>query len=300
MRLWKGRVLMRGEAGFIMKHSSGRRITYKQVGDGSGRPVVYFHGWGSAASSVLWDEEFLEQHRSFILLVNRPGYGGSDLVKDYSMVDYADDVKEVLDHLQIQKADIIGWSNGGLFCQVFAYRHPQYISSLSLAASAIPLHLKESRKVLPIRWKLLQKLNKIAPILNRKFAKRINKNWTGKIGRKILKYHNKYRNAPGPSGMKEQLKKQTAEGIWDAYRTKGWAEYLELNAMMKPFRLKEWNTPFPVYIWSGEEDALWPVKTAVFLHEKFRGSKMQIVKGKGHFFFLVCWEEILRKAMEKE
>ncbi|WP_456272720.1 alpha/beta fold hydrolase [Bacillus sp. AK031] len=283
-----------------MKQPSGRRITYKKVGDESGRPVVYFHGWGSAASSVFFDEEFFERHRLFLLIVNRPGYGGSDLVEDYSMFDYAGDVKDVLDHLHIQKADFIAWSNGGLFCQVFAYRHPQYISSLSLAASAIPLHNKESGKVLPIRWKLLRKLNRIAPVLNRKFAKRITKHWTGKIGRQILKIHNKKKSDPRSSGMKEQLKKQTAEGIWDAYRTKGWAEYLELNAMMKPFKLNEWKTPFPVCIWSGQKDALWPVKTAAFLKERFQGSKMQIVKGKGHFFFLVCWEEILRKAIEEE
>jgi pimeloyl-ACP methyl ester carboxylesterase len=291
---------MREEEGFIMKRPSGRKITYKKVGDESGRPVVYFHGWGSAASSIFFDEEFLNRERVFLLLVNRPGYGGSELVKDYSMIDYADDVKDVLNHLQIKQADFLAWSNGGLFCQVFAYQFPQYISTLSLAASAIPLRNKETGKVLPLRWKVLRKLNMIAPILNRKFAKRMNKSWNGKIGRWILKYQHKYRSASSQFPLEEQLKKQTVEGIGDAYRTMGWAEYLELNAMMKPFRLEEWNAPFPVYIWSGEKDNLWPFKTAAFLHEKFQGSRFQMVEGKGHFFFLECWEEIIQKAMEEE
>lgn len=291
---------MESEEKFLMKHPSGRRITYKVVGDASGRPVVYFHGWGSAASSVFFERNFLKQHDLFIILVNRPGYGGSKLVKDYSMADYADDVKDVLDHLNIERACFMAWSNGGLFCQVFAYHYPQYISSLSLAASAVPLNNKESGSVLPLRWKILMKLNRIAPFLNRKYATRVNRQWTGHIGRHILRIYHNSKQEGGAAQMKSQLKKQTTAGMWDAYRTKGWAEYFELNAIMKSFKARKWKPPFPVYIWSGEKDNLWPVETSRFLQKKFEGSQLQIVKKGGHFFFLNCWKDILKKAITIE
>lgn len=291
---------MWGEERFVYKHPIGRKITYKVVGDEDDRPFIFFHGWGSAASSVFWDSDFLMMNNICIIIVNRPGYGGSELEKNYTMCDYAADVKYVLDHLNIKKAGFIGWSNGGLYCQVFAYQYPHYISSLSLAASAIPLRSKESAKVLPFRWKIIKKLNSIAPFLNRKYAGRVNKKWTGYIGRKALELLNTFKQEGCTTEMKEQLKKQTAAGIRDAYRTKGWAEYFELHAMMRPFELKKWKTPFPVYLWCGEDDNLWPAETTAFLQEKYQGSEMQVVKGKGHFFFLVCWEEIVKKAMSVE
>ncbi|EDL64493.1 alpha/beta hydrolase [Bacillus sp. SG-1] len=284
----------------VLKHPSGRKITYETLGERTGTPVLYFHGWGSIASSIFCDEKFLQQNRLYILMVNRPGYGGSDLIKDYSMEDHADDVKAVMDHLDIDQAHGIAWSNGGLFSQVFAYRYPQSLSSLSLAASAVPLQNKVSSKVLPFRWKLISKLYKMGPFFLRGLLKHINRRWTGSIGRKLSELHDKERHSGNQNDLKEQLKKQTSEGLLEAYRTKGWVHFAELQAMMNPFRLPEWKSPFPVYLWYASKDHLWPEKTTLYLQRKYHDSRVLEVKGEGHFFFLISWKQILVEALSLE
>ncbi|WP_421382755.1 alpha/beta fold hydrolase [Bacillus salacetis] len=292
---------MRSERRFLLEHPSGRIITYEIIGDVSGRPVLYFHGWGSVASSVFYDEEFLRKNGLFILMVNRPGYGDSDLVKDYTMFDHAGDVKKVLDHLGIQEeVHCFGWSNGALFAQAYAYRYPESVAALSIAGSAIPLTNKESSKFLPIRWKLIRKLVRIVPFFIRRFLPSVNKKWNGQIGRILMKIQNREKHSGSLNDLKEQLKKQTAEGLKEAYRTKGWAEFAELRAVMKPFKLEEWEAPFPVHIWYAEKDNLWPEETALFLHNKYQGSAIHSVREEGHFFFLVYWKQMLQAAMSFE
>ncbi|WP_409252581.1 alpha/beta fold hydrolase [Bacillus sp. SCS-153A] len=287
---------MQGIKRCVLTHPSGRKITYETLGDVSGTPVLYFHGWGSIASSIFYDQEFLQQKGLYILMVNRPGYGDSDLVHDYSMGDYADDVKAVMDHLNIEKAHAIAWSNGGLFSQVFAYRYPHRLSSLSLAASAVPLKNKEASKVLPFRWKLIRKLYKFVPYVIRGSLNRVNRRWTRRIRRLLLCLHYKERQRGDLSNLKKQLKKQASEGLLEAYRTKGWAEYEEIAAMMNPFELHVWKPPFPVHIWYGSKDHLWPKKTALYLQDNYHRSCVHAVRGEGHFFFLIYWKEMLETA----
>lgn len=270
------------------------------IGDSSGIPFLYFHGWGSVASSIFLDKKFLGENRILILMVNRPGYGGSGFLENYSMEDHAEDVKEVLDYLGIEQAHCFGWSNGAVFSQVFSYLYPGKVASLSLAGSAIPLESKESRKYLPARWKIIRRTFKLFPPFTRGYLKHINKVWTGRIGRTLLKLVNRQEEDGEMQDMKGQLKKQTAEGIWEAYQTKGWSEFAELQAMTFPFNLLDWKSPFPVYIWYGEKDRMWPEKSAIYLQKKFQGSQLQEVKGEGHFFFLVCWKSIVKKVLSNE
>ncbi|TYR73329.1 alpha/beta hydrolase [Rossellomorea vietnamensis] len=291
---------MRDSINFMFKHSSGRKITYKKIGDPSGIPFLYFHGWGSAASSIFFDKTFLDENHIFILMVNRPGYGGSGFLEDYTMYDHAEDVNEVLDYLGIERAHCFGWSNGALFSQVFASKYPRKVTSLSLAGSAIPLESKESREYLPARWKFIRRTFRLAPSFTRGYLKHINKIWTGRIERMLLGLLNRQNEDKNLEDLKGQLKKQTAEGLWEAYRTKGWSEYAELRAMMVPFNLPEENPPFPAYIWYGEKDKMWPKKTAVYLQEKYQGSQLKEIKQEGHFFFLICWRRIVENVLSNE
>jgi pimeloyl-ACP methyl ester carboxylesterase len=50
----------------------------------------------------------------------------------YTLVDLADDVEGLLDHLGIKRAHVVGASMGGMFAQVLAGRHPDRVQSLGL------------------------------------------------------------------------------------------------------------------------------------------------------------------------
>lgn len=106
------------------------RICYEIKGEGE--PVLLVHGFGSEKES--WNAQFepLSEHFKVIRFDNR-GAGESERPNQpYLMEMFADDTAGLLDHLNIEKAHIIGWSLGGMIVQQFAVRYPERIKKIVL------------------------------------------------------------------------------------------------------------------------------------------------------------------------
>ena len=90
----------------------GVEIFYKDWG--SGQPIVFSHGWPLSADD--WDTQllfFLDQGYR-VIAHDRRGHGRSTQVADgHDMDHYADDLKAVVDHLDLQDAIHVGHSTGG-------------------------------------------------------------------------------------------------------------------------------------------------------------------------------------------
>lgn len=92
--------------------SDGVEIFYKDWG--SGQPIVFSHGW--PLSSDDWDTQLLyflsEGYR--VVAHDRRGHGRSAQVAGgHDMDHYADDLKAVIDHLDLRDAIHVGHSTGG-------------------------------------------------------------------------------------------------------------------------------------------------------------------------------------------
>lgn len=58
------------------------------------------------------------------------GFFGQRIVAPYGLEDMADDIAELLDHLDIDAAHIVGASMGGMIAQTMAFTHPERVRSL--------------------------------------------------------------------------------------------------------------------------------------------------------------------------
>jgi non-heme chloroperoxidase len=120
----------------------GTSIYYKDWGAG---PVVTFsHGWPLSADA--WDAQmlFLAQRGYRVIAHDRRGHGRSGQTwQGNNMDQYADDLAELMNHLDVQDATMVGHSTGGGEVVRYIARHGQKrVAKVVLISSVPPLMLK--------------------------------------------------------------------------------------------------------------------------------------------------------------
>ncbi|MCW0218088.1 MAG: alpha/beta hydrolase [Prosthecobacter sp.] len=115
----------------------GTQIYYKDWG--SGKPVVFSHGW--PLSSDAWESQmlFLASHGYRCIAHDRRGHGRSSQPWDGNEMDtYADDLAELLNSLDIKDATLIGHSTGGGEVARYIGRHGTARVAKAVLVGAVP------------------------------------------------------------------------------------------------------------------------------------------------------------------
>lgn len=95
---------------------------------GQGEPVVMLHGAFMAISGdwYEWISEIAKTRK--VIAIEMQGHGRTgDIKRDMTYENLSDDVAGLLDHLKIDRADIIGYSLGGGVAMQTAIRHPNKV-----------------------------------------------------------------------------------------------------------------------------------------------------------------------------
>ena len=112
---------------------------------GYGAPLILLHGNGeSSGYFVNQIDRFANEYR--VIAVDTRGHGASPRGnKPFTLETFADDLKNLLDSLNIEKANILGFSDGGNIAVIFALKYPERVNSLVLnGANLFPSGLKSS------------------------------------------------------------------------------------------------------------------------------------------------------------
>ncbi len=120
----------------------GTKIFYKDWG--KGQPVVFSHGWPLTADA--WDAQmvFLGRHGYRVIAHDRRSHGRSDQTWDGNHMDqYADDLAELIEHLDLKSAVMVGHSTGGGEVTRYLGRHGTgRVAKAVLLGAVPPLMLK--------------------------------------------------------------------------------------------------------------------------------------------------------------
>ena len=99
---------------------------------GEGFPLFLIHGFGAKKESWIAQIPVLSKHYKVISVDNR-GAGKSERPNaEYTMEVFADDINALMEHLGIEKANIAGWSLGGMIVQNFVLKYPERVNKLIL------------------------------------------------------------------------------------------------------------------------------------------------------------------------
>ena len=120
----------------------GTSVSFKDWG--GGQPVVLSHGWPLNADS--WESQaFHLASNGFRVVTHDPrGHGRSSQPWDGNDMDhYADDLAELIEHLALEDAFLVGFSTGGGEVARYVGRHgTRRVAKLALISAVLPLMVK--------------------------------------------------------------------------------------------------------------------------------------------------------------
>ncbi len=114
--------------------SDGVSIAY--LDEGKGEPILLIHGFASNVATnwvdPQWVRTLTQDGRRVVALDNR-GHGQSDKLYDparYGAPEMAEDAIRLLNHLNIERVDVIGYSMGARIAAFLAFAHPDRVRSI--------------------------------------------------------------------------------------------------------------------------------------------------------------------------
>lgn len=118
--------------------ADGRSLGYSEYGDPAGKPVVYCHGGFSSRLDVSWANKICQDQKVRLLAVDRPGIGISDRKPRRTLLDWAEDVRQLANNLRIQRFPVLGWSLGGPYALVCGYALPELVTAVGTVGGLGP------------------------------------------------------------------------------------------------------------------------------------------------------------------
>lgn len=124
-------------------HVNGIDLAYTDQGKGS--PVVFLHAF--PLNRAMWEAQVQSLAPSYrIVTVDLRGHGESDApIWHYTLEQFADDIKALLDHLSLPQATFVGLSMGGYLLFALYRKYPELVKAMVLADTRAQADTEEIR-----------------------------------------------------------------------------------------------------------------------------------------------------------
>jgi pimeloyl-ACP methyl ester carboxylesterase len=122
-----------------MQLPDGRTISYREVGDPDGVPVIALHGSPGSSRQLQGLGGPAQARGVRLILPDRAGYGGSTFDPARTLSSDAADNAALLDHLGLDRVAVAGLSGGGPHALALAARHPEKVRAVATIGGVAPM-----------------------------------------------------------------------------------------------------------------------------------------------------------------
>ncbi|WP_416396410.1 alpha/beta fold hydrolase [Allohahella sp. A8] len=191
---------------------------------------------------------------------------GLKVTSDYTLHDLAEDTRQLIEHLKLEKPIVLGVSMGGMVAQILAAKHPEMISKLILLMSS-DNHPRLPTPSVKTLWRItgggIQGDHQEAAI-NRGLA-----------------FWNTV-SSPGYPSSERRIISRIARDYQRSYRPKSIIRQMVAINATGSIRHESASIELPTLILHGLADKLVHPKAGRQLHRNIKGSKLELIKGWGH------------------
>ncbi len=267
----------------------GRNIGYAEYGAPAGKPVFFFHGW---PGSRLFLRSLHPQTTSLnirLIACERPGFGLSDFKPRRALVDWADDIAEVADALQINRFAVAGHSGGGPYAAACAYKIPSRVTAAALISSFAPLDAPDATRGMMSSNRMMFGLARRFPSAHHVFIN-------------LLISGGAERFLQGMVSALPQVDKTAlaslekgAEDIAEAFRNGAQGPAWDQLILANPWGFELKNISTKIYLWQGDQDVMVPLPMGEYLARTIPNCHATFCSGEGHMLIFSRWAEIITK-----
>lgn len=109
------------------------KIYYETFGDREGLPLILIHGQGLDHNMFKKQIEKYKDKGIYLITPDMRGHGRSSKVKSLELVDWVEDINDLMYQLGLESANILGVSMGGVIAQKFAVEYPEKVNKMILS-----------------------------------------------------------------------------------------------------------------------------------------------------------------------
>lgn len=276
-----------------------RKLGLAEYGAIDGYPIVYCHGSQSSRFEIHYDLAFAIENDLRILTIDRPGHGISDFNPKGTILEFANDVKQLTEHLKIDSFSVVGMSAGAPFALGLAYLFPKNIEKAAVISGFAP-YTSDSKKHLSKEVKTMLSLAKSMPFLLKLLLKVQAKQLTKKP-KKALQGFLKIMSAPDQEVLKNESIMYVIETMFkEAFRNGSQGVAYEISKLL----VKDWGFELskiqvPVTFWQGQKDNNVPYQWAELMKNEIPNASMNTFPDEGHLIIFEHAHEIFTDLKQK-
>lgn len=261
--------------------ANGRTLGYARFGAPVGAPVLFMHGFPSSRLEAELLDGPAKTLGVSLFAPDRPGFGLSDFQADRTILDWADDVAELADALQLDRFWIIGGSGGCPYALACAHRLGKRVIGVATVAGLGPTTEKEIvRQMGPAARLGLALANRAPSVFSFVFDV---------LPRLVARYPrlnfrlNKVTRPDRESIARPEVRAILEKSVREAFRqgTDGAVHELALFAAPWGFEIDQISTPLQV--WHGLEDGVVPPAMGKLIVRDAKNAQLRLLAEEGHF-----------------
>ncbi len=275
----------------------GRRLGFAEFGSPGGRPVLHFHGSSSSRLERPPSESMLGEIDVRLIVVERPGYGLSDFAPR-RILDWADDIRDLADHLGLDRFWVEGYSAGGPYALACASRMPGRVIAGALVSSAAPMGRPGAFDGLPLPNRLLAAAARWAPWLVGPIRRVMRRLMLEDVGTSIRRMMSGIPASDAAALRAPETARMFAEAVREGLRRGSEGVAYDDVLIHRPWGFDPTTVRCRIDLWQGDADVNVPPSAAGYLEARLPCARLTMLRGAGHFFIFERWRDILLALVE--
>ena len=253
------------------------------ISRGDGPPILFAHG--VTLSSRVWAKQFqsIPSAGFRAIAFDARGHGASTVGETGHSVDnLADDVRTVLDALDLRDAILVGHAMGGMAVQAFAIRHPhvahERAGGLVLMSTAARMPMSDARRLRGGLERIVGAAPDVGVLIRQK-----------NLGFLLARVG--FGTDPHPSHVeatRAMLAACSRATLREASRS---LLSLDLTAGLP-------NVTLPTLVLAGTQDAITPLRDSIEIAELIPGARLEEFEGAGHMLMYERTDEVDKLIVE--